>query len=144
MLDRELHFLLIRCFYANNRLLAQKTAAAQLDLLPGQPKILECLWEQDGATPKTIGQRCSLDKSTVTGLLSKMERQGLIARTAHSEDKRSVRIFLTDQGREKAEAIKKIGWAVDEAALAGLSPRERNILPDLLNRVLVSLEENTQ
>ena len=57
MLDSELHFLLIRCFYANNRLLAQKTAAAQLDLLPGQPKILEWLWEQDGETPKSIGCR---------------------------------------------------------------------------------------
>lgn len=144
MLDSELHFLLIRCFYANNRLLAQKTAAAQLDLLPGQPKILECLWEQDGETPKSIGCRCSLDKSTVTGLLNKMEQQGLIVRTAHSEDKRSVRIFLTTLGREKAEAIKKVGWAVDEAALAGLSPQERDTLLGLLNRVLVSLEENMQ
>ena len=68
----------------------------------------------------------------------------MIVRTAHSEYKRSVRIFLTTLGREKAEAIKKVGWAVDEVALAGLSPQERDTLLGLLNRVFVSLEENMQ
>ena len=48
MLNNEIYFLLIRCFNNSSRLLAQKTASAGLSLLPGQPKILECLWERDG------------------------------------------------------------------------------------------------
>mgnify|MGYP001639061855 FL=1 len=43
MLNNEIYFLLIRCFNNSSRLLAQKTASAGLSLLPGQPKILECL-----------------------------------------------------------------------------------------------------
>ena len=38
MVDEELHFLLIQCYNYNNRLLARKTMAAGLHLLPASPR----------------------------------------------------------------------------------------------------------
>ena len=139
MPEETLHFLLMRCFYNSNRRMAQQTAA--LGLLPGQPKMLECLLARDGETPRALGRRCSLDKSTVTALLHKMERQGLVERSAHSGDRRSVRIFLTPAGRSQAEAVNRIGRAVDEEALAALAAEERKALLGLLGRVLDQFEE---
>ena len=63
-MKENLHFLLMKCFYHNNRMIVQRIQGT--GLLPGQPKILECLWEQDGVTPKEIGRSCGLDKSTIT------------------------------------------------------------------------------
>ena len=46
--------------------------------------------------------------------------------------------------RKTAPGAVEVRLSGAELKSLGLSPRERNILPDLLNRVLVSLEENTQ
>ena len=48
MLEKQLHFLLLRCFNYSNRLVTQEIK--KLNLLPGQPKILECLNQYDGLT----------------------------------------------------------------------------------------------
>ncbi len=73
MLNYEIHFLLLKCFHYSHKLMTQKTS--NIGLYPGQPKILECLYEKDGQTPKEIGQTCVLDKSTMTSLIQKMETQ---------------------------------------------------------------------
>lgn len=138
MLDSQLHFLLLCCYHNSARLIAQRTQA--LGLLSGQPKILECLRESDGRTPKEMGRKCGLDKSTITSLLGKMEHQGLIRRETHATDKRSVRIYLTEEGKEKAEQVEKICLEVDRRALEAFSPEEREELLGSLRNVLGALE----
>ena len=126
MLENELHFLLLRCFHLSNRQIVQKISA--LGLLPGQPKILEALWETDGRTAKEIGELCAIDKSTMTSLLAKMEKQDLIQREQHTEDRRANRIFLTPAGRDMAARVKEICHSVDETVLSSLSSEEREEL----------------
>lgn len=48
MLNHEIHFLLLKCFHYSHKLMTQKTS--NIGLYPGQPKILECLYEKDGNT----------------------------------------------------------------------------------------------
>lgn len=141
MLDSQLHFLLLRCFHNSARLIAQKTQA--LGLLSGQPKVLECLREQNGRTPKEIGRRCALDKSTITSLISKMEQQGLIYREAQAADKRSVKIYLTEEGAAKAEQVEEICLEVDRKALENLPLECQEELFRSLRTVVESLEGNT-
>lgn len=141
MLNLELHFLLLRCFYHSNRLIAQKTM--ELGLFPGQPKILECLIEQEGQTPKEIGKHCALDKSTVTSLLNKMEQRRLILRETQISDRRSVQIFLTEEGREKARKVKEICKEVDDLALKHIPPEKQTELLQLLNDVFTAFEEES-
>ena len=138
MLDSQLHFLLLRCYNNTSRLVSQRTQ--KVGLLSGQPKILECLLDQDGRTPKELGLMCALDKSTITSLLAKMERQELVRRVTQDSDRRSVRIYLTDLGREKAYQVIEIFHDVDEMALQELSQEERGTLIQSLQSVLKSLE----
>ena len=49
------HFLLMTAFHGSNRLMQKLTAP--LGLFPGQPKILETLWAEDGLTPKALSVR---------------------------------------------------------------------------------------
>ncbi len=138
MLDSELHFLLLKCFHYSQKLIVQQTS--QLGLYPGQPKILECLYEQDGQTPKSIGKKCVLDKSTMTSLLKKMEANHLIYKQDHLSDKRSVQFFLTEQGRAKAEQVIRICCCVDETALQGISEEKRRVLITQLTSILSNFE----
>ena len=137
-MKENLHFLLMKCFYHNNRMIVQRIQGT--GLLPGQPKILECLWEQDGVTPKEIGRSCGLDKSTITGLLNKMEQQELICKKAQPADRRSVKIHLTDQGRRKAAQIKEIFHRVDTFAARDLLAAEYDELIRLLKKILDTYE----
>ena len=138
MLNQELHFLLMKCFHNTNRLITQKIP--ELGLLPGQPKVLECLLEQDGQSPRDIGRRCSIDKSTMTSLLNKMEQQQLIVRQAHPQDRRSVTVRLTQAGREKARAVRDICAGADALAWGDISPALRDGVIQGLNVVLANLE----
>lgn len=134
------HFLTMKIFHYTNRGMINKTRT--LDLFPGQPKILQVLLEHDGENARDIGRQCVMDKSTMTGLLKKMEARGLITRRVSKEDKRVVNIFLTEKGREKAKQVNAIGAEIDAQALSVLSDEEKEMLFRLLNKILDNMEEN--
>ena len=142
MLEQELHFLLLRAFHHSNRLITQQIAG--LGLYPGQPKILEYLLEHDGCIARDICRDCVLDKSTMTSLLARMERQGLIVKEENGQDKRASFLRLTDQGRTMAERAKEIFRRTDARAARNLSPEEQTQLVRLLKTVTQNLEEETK
>ena len=51
----------------------------------GQPKVLEYLYFNDGAIQKDIAEACMIEPATVTSLLSRMEKGGLIKRWVHGK-----------------------------------------------------------
>src|SRR6187401_2301100 len=66
---------------------------------PVQYAVLQVLWERDGQSGAAIGSRLVLDSATVTGVLDRLEKQGLVVRTAASGDRRVHRILLTPAGK---------------------------------------------
>jgi len=56
-----------------------------------------------------IGQRLQVHPASVTGVVDKLEQQGLVVRTPHPQDRRAVLARLTDEGRrvvaEATEAL---------------------------------------
>ncbi|WP_302486791.1 MarR family winged helix-turn-helix transcriptional regulator [uncultured Megamonas sp.] len=140
MLSDELHFLLLKSFHHSNKNIIQKVSV--LNLLPGQPKILEYLLENNGSIAKDISNGCVLDKSTITSLLLRMEKQDLITRKTHSTDKRSSYIYLTEKGIDMAQKVKKICFTVDDKALKNIPPQNKKILLETLNTVIDNLKED--
>lgn len=134
----NLHFLLMRSFHSCNKAIVKRNAG--LSLLPGQGKVLECLLECDGLSPKEIARRCAIDKSTITGLLKKLEERQLIYRIGNSEDRRGVQILLTEEGREYAEQAFRIGEEIDALAISNLSAEQKEELMDLLRTVITTFE----
>lgn len=135
----NLHFMLMKCFHHSNKAIVKENTA--LSLLPGQGKILECLMEEDGLSPKELGIRCVIDKSTITSLLGKMEKQGFIKRTNHPTDKRAVYIWLTDTGKILGEKVIKNGQNIDNEVLKILSSNQRNDLENMLKILERTYEE---
>jgi DNA-binding MarR family transcriptional regulator len=70
--------------------------------------VMLLLWEQDGRSVNELGQPLHLDSGTLTPLLKRMEKAGLITRKRDTKDERIMRIHLTDHGhalRERARTI---------------------------------------
>lgn len=66
------------------------------------------LWEKDGLTVGEICQKLMLDSGTLTPVLKKMEKDGLVNRSRSPEDSRVVEVRLTEKGKKLQEAAKDI------------------------------------
>jgi len=77
-----------------------------------------------------------LDKSSVSGLVDRAERRGLVERIPSSTDRRAVRVGLTASGRSVVAKVES-GFAADMAALlTPLAAAERHALAALIARLL--------
>lgn len=102
-LDNQLCFSL----YATSKEIIRryKPLLDKFDITYTQYITLLVLWEQDGLTVKTLGERLYLDSGTLTPLLTKLESKGLIVKKKDTKDSRETAIHLTGKGRELKEKI---------------------------------------
>ena len=70
--------------------------------------VLLVLWEQDKQPVNDIARRLHLETNTVTPLLQRMEKQGLVTRKRGKEDTRQRIVSLTAQGKALEEQAKNI------------------------------------
>ena len=77
---------------------------------------------------------------TAVRMTQRMEAAGLLARAPDPADRRRVRIMLTPEGHEAAQAVPHLLDGVAEQALRGLSAAERRRLVALLERVRANLD----
>lgn len=79
-----------------------------LGLTYPQYLVMLALWERDDLTVSTLGARLSLESSTLTPLLKRLEAMGHLTRGRDSADERVVRLRLTPQGRGLREKARDI------------------------------------
>lgn len=139
MLEDQFYFQLLKCSNHQKRWINQRTI--QIDVLPGQSKILQCLDEYGPLTPKEIGKLCIVDKSTTTSLLNKMEKMHYIEKKNQNHDKRSIQIHLTTLGKEKTQLVKQICQESNQVLLQSLSKIEQKEIIDILKKINDSLEK---
>ena len=105
-LDHQLCFRL----YSAARLITQAYTPmlTELGITYPQYLVLMVLWENDCQPVNDIAHRLMLETNTVTPLLQRMEKQGIVSRKKGKQDKRQQIVSLTDQGKlleEKAYAL---------------------------------------
>nr|WKN37453.1 MarR family transcriptional regulator [Tunicatimonas sp. TK19036] len=97
------------CFplYATSRLITKvyQPYLDELEITYPQYLVMLVLWEHDRKKVSEISHCLLLESNTLTPLLKRMEKKGLIRRTRSATDERSVIVELTDSGQQlKAEA----------------------------------------
>jgi MarR family transcriptional regulator, organic hydroperoxide resistance regulator len=81
----------------------------------------------------------SIDLSTLSRLVTRMARQGLVARLNGNADRRERRIALTQRGRDRTRAIIPTARRYERLAVAGFSAAQERELKQLLRRVYANL-----
>ena len=82
-----------------------------------------------------LGQRLLIRPASVTGAVDRLERQGLVQRSASKEDQRVRRVRLTSQGRKLVARVLKGHAAQIESLFTGLTARELDDLAASLQRL---------
>ncbi|MBP2033883.1 DNA-binding MarR family transcriptional regulator [Clostridium algifaecis] len=115
-----------------------KSELVRYDVTPVQYGILKCLWSEDGQTPKQISDILGLDGSTITGLLDRMENKGLLKRAENPEDRRTLKVIITDKGlklREPIEVVvEKMNIHIMEIFTEDEQQQFKNFLRQIINR----------
>lgn len=136
-MEETLHYLLTQ--FQILRYKQMYRMAAQHGLPAGQPKILEFLLRNEGREQREIADFFHIEPATVTSLLDRMKRGGLIERRRKNNDRRSYHIYLTEKGKQCARQILRHTLEADESALAGFDENERQQLLSMLRRLCANL-----
>ena len=112
---------------------------ADVGLHVGQEMVLFELWREDGLRGGELAERLGVEPPTVTKMLRRLERCGLVSRSQDPEDARSLRVYLTEEGRSLEEPVVRCWERVEEKSLAGMSADERRTLHRLLTKVRANL-----
>ena len=111
--------------------------AAEHDLSVIQTRLLGILRDRTPAMAE-LARFLGLDKSSVTGLVDRAERRGLVARTPSTTDRRAVLVSLTDDGRTLITQAAARFEADITALLSRLPARDRQTLTTLVSRLLTA------
>ena len=109
-----------------------KKQLQQYNVTPIQSALLKCLWDEDEQAPSQLAQRLSLDSSTVTGIMSRLEEKALIVREYSKTDRRRIIVCLTDAGRALQKPIEALIEETNRLVTQGLSAQEQRQLREQL------------
>lgn len=89
-------------------------------------------------TMTALADYLGLDKSTMTGLVSRAEKRGLVERAPSVRDRRSVEVFLSPDGLAQAATVAAEVATALESVLAGVADADRERLEGLLSGLLAA------
>ena len=108
---------------------------SRFHITPGQYGVLNCLWEHKSCTPKEIAQSLRLENSTISGVLDRMQKRGLIDRIVDPNDRRSIQVIPTETGMAMRDAVLQVIDELNMEVLDCFSPEEREILMNALRKI---------
>lgn len=106
----------------------------ELGLTYTQYIVMMVLWENDGVSVRSLGEKLHLDSGTLTPLLKKLENIGYVTRKRSEEDERVVLVSLTETGLGLKEKAAEVPGEV--ASCVPLTPEEAAALYGLLYKII--------
>ncbi len=123
---------------------------------PAYLGVLMCLWtdtamgemlskfgSDDGMKLSELGRRAGLEPSSMTGLIDRMERDGLVCRTDDPVDRRAQKIHLTEKGAQVRDNVFKAVDGMLGKSFTGISPDQMDVAKQVLRQVLTNVNKGS-
>ena len=111
------------------------------DFNGAQGRILFVLWQEDNLAIHELSKKTSLAKTTLTSMLDRMEKSGYLQRVFDPDDRRQIRIVLTEKARAMRGRFQEVSTQMNQIFYKGFSRKEITQLEDTLAKVLENLKE---
>jgi len=119
-------------------------AMGEAKLTPRQFAVLSATAAEEGLTQTQLVKSTGIDRSTLAELVSRMVRNGLLARKKLPEDARANAVHLTDEGRTALAAATQGASEADRAILSALPKNKRASFLETLRRIAETLEKGEE
>jgi len=93
-------------------------------------------------TPTSLSHFQSVNKNTISSLINGLESQGLLVREKDANDRRMIRLKITDAGRDVVKALIPTQIDYMNVISSELTDIEKEQLIDLLTKLMVSMKNN--
>jgi MarR family 2-MHQ and catechol resistance regulon transcriptional repressor len=93
-----------------------------------------------GLTQSDLGKKLQVSRANITGLVERLEKDGLVVRHSHPSDRRAFRICLTARGGELINACLPVHNNLIHRAMSSLSTEEKEMLTALLEKLKKGFE----
>ncbi len=138
-LDTSLGFLMNRTARGMKRALDAKLF--DYELTATQYIVLIRMYEEDGISLTELGERLYLDNPTLTGIIDRMERDGLLQRMRDDIDRRVVNVYLTPKGKLLRYEIEHLAEKTDDDIWKGFSESEKSEMLNYIERIWNNLND---
>ncbi|HEY2515158.1 MAG TPA: MarR family transcriptional regulator [Polyangiaceae bacterium] len=112
-----------------------KELARRAELTGPQLTVVKMLESVGDLSLSDLSEKIRAQNSTVTGIIDRMEREGLVVRARSTEDRRVVNIRLTEKGARIAKEIPVEPMEIFRGALSSLTPAETRELFRILTKI---------
>lgn len=133
LVDALIHNLRRASFSSHARF---RRALSDRGLSMGQFVVLRSLVSSGRGTTKALATALGVTTGNVTGLVDKLESEGLVIRDRSTKDRRVVHLEATRKGRALMEELRRAVVAEAATSFASLTSAELRNLNDLLRRVI--------
>lgn len=133
-------YLLTKASVLMKRRLSVAIKKAGYDITIEQWTILNVLWKNEGLIQTEIAQKTFKDKTNLTRILDKMERDNLIVRNKNPKNRREYKITLTENGANIFSQLIPIAQNNNEILLQTLSSEERSLVVNAVKKIIDNLE----
>lgn len=106
-----------------------------------QGRILYVLWQEDNLPIVELSRRTGLAKTTLTGMLDRMEGSGFLKRTYDKQDRRLIKIVLTDKAKSLNEKYNQVSEQMGMIFYKGFTQEEIAAFEKTLERIRNNLLE---
>ena len=111
---------------------------AAFDLTPVQFAALATVARQPAIDQRTLARSIGFDTSTIGGVIDRLERRGLMLRSAAPEDRRVRRLSVTAQGQALLQGVVPAMQRAQARILSPLAPVEQAQFMQLLTRIVAA------
>jgi DNA-binding MarR family transcriptional regulator len=116
--------------------------ASRLKLTPPQRSVMQILFSSEGLILKELSRQVGLAHSTVSGVVDRLEKKGLLVRQTDPHDRRCSKIIVSRRVREQGQAwLAALALHPLVEALKRATPKERRVICQglsTLRRLVVS------
>ena len=107
---------------------AMRESLIPFGLTTAQFFLLMTLYQKDRILISVLAKKAGLDKATLTGMLDRLERDGLIKRETAPNDRRAIEICLRDKALSMREDLTRLYNETNQSFLAVLNKEEKQAL----------------
>lgn len=132
-IEKSIGFLLAKAYQRACAIF--KEEFSDYDLTPQQFGLLAFLWQKDGLSQTVLSERSQIDRTTMGGLIDRLEKEGLVERRPHPEDRRAYSICLTQTGKSLEAELSPLAEKAAERIFGKLSDADRDTLQKLLEKL---------
>ncbi len=116
-------------------------AEVSAELTPPQFGVLSALADESGIDQRSLGERISVDRSTIADVVNRLARRDLVAKARDANDGRRDVLSLTPDGRSQLGQARIAVDRLRHQAFAALSDEEKLEFVGLLERVVGRIDE---